>query len=107
MREIFFFYKYVKSKFRQRRFERRRFLKAKTKNPKLTDNRSIADLTTTVKVTRKNNESNKIEILHVLIDTGCSKTIIKRYVIPDSMCIANAKKRFGQQRWYFYNQIQM
>ncbi|CAJ1938110.1 unnamed protein product [Cylindrotheca closterium] len=64
-------------------------LNAKTRNPKLTNNRSISDLTTTVKVTIKSSESNKIKVLHVLIETSCSKTIIKQNVIPDSMYSKN------------------
>ena len=63
-------------------------MNAKTRKPKVTNQSSIMNLTTTVRARLKQNDSDSsnnglVETINVLIDTGCSKTIIKRKVLSD------------------------
>ena len=72
-------------------------INAKTRKPKLTDNRLSIDLTTVeIGLIKADNDSacRKNKLVKVLIDTGCSSSIIKRDVIPENM-LKELKKQEG------------
>jgi hypothetical protein len=57
-----------------------------THQPKLTDNTTPADLVTDIVVIVKTKDSEKpIKIYRVLIDTGCSHTIVRKDFIPEEV----------------------
>ena len=63
-------------------------INAKTRKPKLIDNRYPIDLTTVVIGSiKEDNDSicRKNKLVKMMIDIGCSTSIIKRNVIPENM----------------------
>ena len=63
-------------------------MNANTKHPAISHTTTVADLTTTVNACLKQNENSTsdkkiVKTIKVLIDTGCSKTIVKRSVLTD------------------------
>jgi hypothetical protein len=68
-----------------------------TRNPTLTDTTSSVDLVTEVKVVVKPNSGSNIKTYRVLIDTGCSRTIVRRRVLPDIHF--NSKRTSKETLW--------